>query len=61
MAGIGFRYVTIQVKDCEAAFKAMTDAGASIGTAPENFGSRARAAFVRDPDGNFIELAQRLN
>jgi predicted enzyme related to lactoylglutathione lyase len=61
MAGLGFRYVTIQVKDCDAAFKAMTEAGASIAAAPENFANRARAAFVRDPDGNFIELAQRLN
>jgi catechol 2,3-dioxygenase-like lactoylglutathione lyase family enzyme len=60
MAGLGIRYVTIQVKNCEAAFKAMTDAGAAIGSPPENFANRARAAFVRDPDGNFIELAQRL-
>ena len=60
MAGLGFRYVTIQVKDCEAAFKVMTDAGASVAAPPETFGNRARTAFVRDPDGNFIELAQRL-
>jgi catechol 2,3-dioxygenase-like lactoylglutathione lyase family enzyme len=60
MAGLGIRYITIQVKDCEAAFKAMTNAGATVGVPPENFGQRARAAFVRDPDGNFIELARRL-
>jgi catechol 2,3-dioxygenase-like lactoylglutathione lyase family enzyme len=59
MAGLGIRYVTIQVKNCDAAFQAMTAAGASVGVAPETFGTVARAAFVRDPDGNFVELAQR--
>ena len=37
----------------------MTAAGAAVGVAPETFGNVARASFVRDPDGNFIELAQR--
>jgi hypothetical protein len=37
----------------------MIEAGAVVGVAPENFGNMARAAFVRDPDGNFIELSQR--
>jgi predicted enzyme related to lactoylglutathione lyase len=59
MAALGIRYVTLQVKNCDAVFKAMTAAGASVGVAPENFGNVARIAFVRDPDGNFIELAQR--
>jgi predicted enzyme related to lactoylglutathione lyase len=58
IAGLGVRYVTIQVKDCDAAFKVMTEAGASIGLTPQNFGKRARAAEVRDPDGNLIELLQ---
>jgi len=60
IAGIGFRYVTIQVKECDAAFKVMTEAGASIALTPQNFGNHARAAEVRDPDGNLIELLQRL-
>jgi catechol 2,3-dioxygenase-like lactoylglutathione lyase family enzyme len=59
MAAIGIRYVTIQVKNCDAAFKALTGGGAIVGVEPANFGEVARAAFVRDPDGNFIELAQR--
>jgi catechol 2,3-dioxygenase-like lactoylglutathione lyase family enzyme len=59
MAAIGIRYVTIQVKNCDAAFKAMTAAGATVGCEPATFGNVARVAFVRDPDGNFIELAQR--
>jgi catechol 2,3-dioxygenase-like lactoylglutathione lyase family enzyme len=59
MAALGIRYVTLQVKNCDAAFKEFTEAGAPVGVMPANFGNVARAAFVRDPDGNFIELAQR--
>ncbi|MGH7840727.1 MAG: VOC family protein [Candidatus Binataceae bacterium] len=59
MASLGIRYVTVQVKNCDAAFAELTGAGANVGVAPANFGNVARAAFVRDPDGNYIELAQR--
>ncbi len=59
MASLGIRYVTLQVKNCDAAFKEITAAGATVALPPENFGTVARIAFVRDPDGNFIELAQR--
>lgn len=59
MAGLGIRYITLGVKDCEAAFAALKAGGAAEALAPVNFGTVARIAFVRDPDGNFIELAQR--
>ena len=59
MAALGIRYVTIQVRNCDAAYKELTDAGASQTVTPINFGTVARIAFVRDPDGNFVELAQR--
>jgi|HubBroStandDraft_5_1064220.scaffolds.fasta_scaffold179851_2 lactoylglutathione lyase len=59
MTGLGIRYITLGVKDCEAAFTALKAAGAAEALAPVNFGTVARIAFVRDPDGNFIELAQR--
>jgi lactoylglutathione lyase len=59
MAGLGIRYITLGVKDCDAAFAALKGAGAVEALAPANFGTVARIAFVRDPDGNFIELAQR--
>jgi lactoylglutathione lyase len=59
MASIGIRYVTIQVKNCDAAYAELTAGGANVGVAPANFGEVARVAFVRDPDGNYIELAQR--
>ncbi len=59
MAGLGIRYITLGVKDCDAAFAALKGAGAEVALAPFTFGTVARVAFVRDPDGNFIELAQR--
>ena len=59
MAGLGIRYITLGVKDCDASFSALKSAGAHEALAPVNFGTVARIAFVRDPDGNFIELAQR--
>lgn len=59
MAGLGFRYVTLGVQRCDEAFKQATAAGASPAVAPMNFGTVARICFVYDPDGNFIEIAQR--
>ncbi len=59
MTGLGIRYITLGVKDCDASFVALKSAGAHEALAPVNFGTVARIAFVRDPDGNFIELAQR--
>jgi catechol 2,3-dioxygenase-like lactoylglutathione lyase family enzyme len=59
MAALGMRYVTMQVRNCDAAYKALTSAGASEAIAPLNFGTVARICFVRDPDGNFVEISQR--
>ncbi|MGA2410306.1 MAG: VOC family protein [Candidatus Binataceae bacterium] len=59
MAGLGIRYITLGVRSCDDAFKQATAAGASAAVAPINFGTVARICFVRDPDGNFVEIAQR--
>jgi catechol 2,3-dioxygenase-like lactoylglutathione lyase family enzyme len=59
MAARGIRYVTMQVRDCDGAFKDLTAAGASEAVRPANFGTVARICFVRDPDGNFVEISQR--
>ena len=56
MAALGIRYVTIQVRNCDDAFKQLTAGGANEAVAPVNFGTVARIAFVRDPDRNFVEL-----
>jgi catechol 2,3-dioxygenase-like lactoylglutathione lyase family enzyme len=59
MAELGFQYVTFQVRNCDAAFSALKAAGAAPAVEPTNFGTVARISFLRDPDGNFIELSQR--
>ncbi|HJU11066.1 MAG TPA: VOC family protein [Candidatus Binataceae bacterium] len=59
MAELGIQYVTLQVRDCDAAFSSVKAAGANAAVEPSTFGTVARISFVRDPDGNFIELAQR--
>jgi predicted enzyme related to lactoylglutathione lyase len=59
MAELGIQYVTLQVRNCDAAFSALTAAGAAAAVEPSTFGTVARISFVRDPDGNFIELSQR--
>jgi predicted enzyme related to lactoylglutathione lyase len=59
MAELGIQYVTLQVRNCDAAFSALKAAGAAVAVEPSTFGTVARISFVRDPDGNFIELSQR--
>jgi catechol 2,3-dioxygenase-like lactoylglutathione lyase family enzyme len=57
----GFRYTTIQVTDVDAVHRAVVERGGSEGTAPRTLGRVARVSFVRDPDGNWIELSQRAS
>jgi catechol 2,3-dioxygenase-like lactoylglutathione lyase family enzyme len=59
MRGIGFRYLTIQVFDVVGEHHALLARGASEGLAPRRLGDVAAISFVRDPDGNWIEISQR--
>ena len=61
MRAVGIRYMTIQVRDCGATFKSCIAKGAWEGSAPMTFGDVARICFIRDPDGNWIELSQRAS
>ncbi len=61
MRAVGIRYMTIQVRDCNAAFQHCMAAGAWEGAAPMSFGDVARICFIRDPDGNWIEISQRAS
>lgn len=56
---LGLRYVTLHVKRVDASFDAFVAAGAAIGERPYSIGRVARISFVRDMDGNWIEVAQR--
>jgi catechol 2,3-dioxygenase-like lactoylglutathione lyase family enzyme len=57
--GRGWRFLTLPVVDVDMAFARAVKAGIA-GLPPQQLGALARYAFVRDPDGNWIELSQRL-
>ena len=57
----GLRYVTVHVMRIDDAFATMTAAGAAVGERPYSIGRIARISFVRDPHGNWFEVAQRAS
>ena len=59
--GAGYRYCTLQVFDADAEYRRCTEAGARDGHEPFTHGDVARYGFIRDPDGNWIELSQRAS
>ena len=61
MRAKGFRYFTIQVVDVEREHARLIERGATEGMAPVTLGETARISFIRDPDGNWIELSQRAS
>jgi catechol 2,3-dioxygenase-like lactoylglutathione lyase family enzyme len=61
MRAVGFRYITIQVRDCDAEHRRFMSMGVREGAAPVTLGTVARISFIRDPDGNWIEISQRAS
>ena len=57
----GYRYFTIQIRDVDAEHRAVLARGGREGRAPVTLGTVARVSFLRDPDGNWIELSQRAS
>ena len=57
----GYRYFTIQVVDVDREHARFVERGALEGMAPVTLGETARISFIRDPDGNWIELSQRAS
>ena len=56
-SSLGFSYVTIYVKDIDAAMQRLKSANVKPATTPQDLpGMPVKLALVRDPDGNFIEL-----
>ena len=58
----GWHHLALAVDDVDAAFSELSAQGAQISSPPEDFPPEApefRIAFLRDPDGNLIELIQR--
>ena len=61
MRAVGMRYITVQVRDCDGEHRRLTSMGVWEGAAPVTLGAVARISFIRDPDGNFIEISQRAS
>jgi predicted enzyme related to lactoylglutathione lyase len=55
----GYRYLTIQVFDVRGCHVRIIAAGGREGRPPMKLGEVAHISFVRDPDGNWIEISQR--
>jgi lactoylglutathione lyase len=61
MQGQGFRYLTVQVRNVDAEHAGIIGRGGVEGRGPLTLGITARISFVRDPDGNWIEISQRAS
>jgi len=59
----GWHHLAWEVEDVDAAFAELAARGVSVHSPPESFPPEAptmRIAFLRDPDGNLLELLQPL-
>jgi lactoylglutathione lyase len=61
MRGPGYRYLTVQVWDADAEYEAIVATGGDGASPPRTLGTVARFGFVRDPDGNWLEISQRAS
>jgi catechol 2,3-dioxygenase-like lactoylglutathione lyase family enzyme len=61
MTAQGYRYITVQVRDVDAEHAGIVARGGAEGRPPMTLGTTARISFVRDPDGNWIEISQRAS
>ncbi|MEP0708428.1 VOC family protein [Parvibaculum sp.] len=61
LEGSGFRYITVQIRNVDEEHNAILARGGREGRAPQTLGKVARISFVRDPDGNWIEMSQRAS
>ena len=59
--GPNFRYLTVQIFDADQACDAIVARGGRLARLPVNFGEVARYGFVKDPDGNWIEMSARTS
>jgi len=57
----GWSYLTLQVRDCAREHQQAINRGAREAGPPKRMGDSAIISFIRDPDGNFIELSQKAS
>ncbi len=56
----GLRYMTVQIFDCDGLTAALEREGVEVGQPPKTVG-QVRYSFIRDADGNWIELSERAS
>ena len=61
MRSVGLRYLTVQVRNVEAAHAELVAAGVPEVAPPRRLGEVAAISFVADPDGVPIEVSQRAS
>lgn len=61
MRSPGYRYMTVQVWDADAEYTGIVERGGTGASPPRTLGEVARFGFVRDPDGNSLEISQRAS
>ena len=61
LASRGCRYLTVQVHDVAQDHARLVDWGGTEAVAPRRLGDVAKISFVRDPDGNWLEVSQRAS
>lgn len=59
--GPGYRYLTIQIFDADEDTDGILRRGGRLAAAPTDYGTIARVSFVKDPDGNWIEVSARAS
>jgi lactoylglutathione lyase len=59
--GPGNRYLTVQIFDADEAIEGIVTRGGRLARAPIDFRGIARFGFVKDPDGNWIEISARAS
>jgi lactoylglutathione lyase len=57
----GYRYTTVQIWDAAKEHAGILARGGEEGAPLRVLGETVRYSFVRDPDGNFIEISQRAS
>jgi len=54
----GYTHFALDVKDVDAEYERLLEAGVVFNCAPINLGPRCRTTYGRDPDGNVIEFQE---
>lgn len=57
----GLTYLTVHVRDVVGVHRHLSDLGVEVATPPARVGDVAAVCFVRDPAGNWVEVAQRAS